>query len=84
MIEWLGKSGQYIYQHPLEALILLLFLIAIGKITSLYLSVDNDDAHWDQFRAEHNCTERLTQGISPKGGWLCDDGKVHYRWRQQR
>jgi len=84
MIRWLGKSGQYIYKNPLEAVIILFFLVAIVKISSLYLSVDSDDGHWNQFKAEHNCVERPSQGVKPNGGWLCDDGEVHYRWRQQR
>ncbi|MEE9396762.1 MAG: hypothetical protein V3V31_07080 [Methylococcales bacterium] len=84
MIRWLEELGKYICKNPLEMVIILLFLVAIAKISSLYLSVDNDDGHWNQFKVEHNCVEQPSQGTSPNGGWLCDDGEVHYRWRQQR
>jgi hypothetical protein len=78
------KTVQVIGQKPIDVLLILLFIIVIIKLTSLYFSVNTDDGNWEQFKAEHNCKLRTTETGTQRLSWECDDGKIYYRWRQQR
>jgi hypothetical protein len=80
----INKLIQYFRSKPLDLLILLGFLLVIIQLFNIYFSVDIDDGDWDEFKREHHCKMQLkTQGL-PHTSWECDDGKVYYRWRQQR
>jgi hypothetical protein len=78
------KTVQVIGQKPIDVLLILLFIIVIIKLTSLYFSVNADDGNWEQFKSEHNCKLRTTETGTQRLSWECDDGKIYYRWRQQR
>jgi hypothetical protein len=78
------KAAQVIALKPIDVLLILLFTIVIIKLCSLYFSVNTDDGNWEQFKAEHNCNLRTTETGTQRLSWECDDGKIYYRWRQQR
>jgi len=51
------------------------FLLAANR------SVESD---WERFRDEHHCVPVSVTDGSNRAGYQCDDGKIHYRWRQMR
>ncbi len=43
------------------------------------------DADWETFKQEHECKIiKNRDGNSRHTGWICNDGKEYYRWRQMR
>ena len=85
VIKQLEKNiTRFIRQKPMDVLFILLFVIVIIKLSSLYLSVNADDGHWEQFKSEHNCKLLTTKTGTQRLSWECDDSKIYYRWRQQR
>ncbi len=69
---------------PLDLILILLFSLAIGKIFSLYFSVENEEMDWESYRVENNCRLKLDEDGYESSTWVCQDGNVHYGWRQQR
>ena len=43
-----------------------------------------DEEAWAAFRDTHHCSPLAHSDGSNRSGYLCDDGQVHYRWRQMR
>ena len=78
------KIVQFIRQKPIDVLLMLLFAIVNIKLSSLYFSVNVDDGNWEQFKSEHSCKLLTTATGTQRLSWECDDGKIYYRWRQQR
>jgi len=78
------KTWQFIRQKPIDILLMLIFAIVIIKLAGLYFSVNADDGNWEQFKSEHGCTLLTTETGTRRLSWECDDGKIYYRWRQQR
>ena len=78
------KIVQFIRQKPIDVLLMLLFAIVSIKLSSLYFSVNVDDGNWEQFKSEHSCKLLTTATGTQRLSWECDDGKIYYRWRQQR
>ncbi|MDD5460682.1 MAG: hypothetical protein PHG00_03455 [Methylococcales bacterium] len=64
--------------------LILLFIIVILKLSSLYFSVNTDDGNWERFKVAHDCKLQTTETGTQRLSWGCDDGKIYYRWRQQR
>jgi len=84
-IKQLAKiTTQFIRQKPLDVLLILIFAIVVIKLSGLYFSVNVDDGNWEQFKSEHNCKLLTTKTGTQRLSWECDDGKIYYRWRQQR
>ena len=82
-----NKISQYFRDsplRPLDLILILFFTLAIAKIISLNLSVEGAEGNWEKFKAENNCKLKLGEDGYEKSTWVCDDGKVHYGWRQQR
>lgn len=78
------KTVQVTGLKPIDLLLILLFTIVIFKLSSLYFSVNTDDGNWAQFKVQHHCKLRTTETGTQRLSWECDDGKIYYRWRQQR
>ena len=78
------KTTQFIRQKPLDVSLMLLFAIVVIKLSNLYFSVNVDDGNWEQFKSEHNCKLLTTETGTQRLSWDCSDGKIYYRWRQQR
>ena len=73
----------YIHCKPWDVLIIVMFVIAILALLRQYSNTPVDD-DWEHFVAEHHCTaNKFKNDKSLKSGWICDDGKEYYRWRQQ-
>jgi hypothetical protein len=68
----------------IDLLLIILFTIIILKLSSLYFSVNTDDGNWEQFKVAHHCKLQTTETGTRRLSWRCDDGKIYYRWRQQR
>lgn len=58
--------------------------VAFITVVMMMLSAPEGEADWDAYVQEHHCKSQGSMDGSNRGGWLCDDGKIHYRWRQQR
>jgi len=39
---------------------------------------------WASFRDSHHCKPLSEYDGSNRAGYQCDDGQIHYRWRQMR
>jgi len=78
------KIGHNIYEKPIGALLMLAFAIVIIILSRLYFSVSADDGQWGQFKNEHDCQLRMSKTGTQRSSWSCNDGKIYYRWRQQR
>ena len=50
----------------------------------LLMSNRNQEAEWANFREAHHCTPVALADGSNRAGYQCDDGEIHYRWRQMR
>lgn len=55
----------------------------IGDIFLLNHNRSKED-DWATFREAHHCTPLGETVGSNRAGYQCDDGQVHYRWRQMR
>lgn len=57
---------------------------AIGAEALLLASNRKGEEDWATFRDTHHCTPVAVTDGSNRAGYQCDDGQVHYRWRQMR
>lgn len=80
----LTKAKHFIRQKPRDLLLMLVLAIILGKLSSLYFSVNVDDGNWAQFKEEHHCVLLTSPTGTQRLSWQCDDGKTYFRWRQQR
>lgn len=69
---------------PLEIFIFGLLCVAGGMVVYLLFTAQEADEDWEAFKERHHCMSVGEQAGNQQGGWRCDDGEVHYRWRQQR
>jgi hypothetical protein len=69
---------------PLDIAIFGGLAAAFATVVYLMASAPEGDAEWEAYAKENHCTPVGATDGSNRGGWKCDDGKVHYRWRQQR
>jgi hypothetical protein len=67
-----------------DILIFLILAAVVIKLISLNTSVTVDDDTWNEFKTAHNCQLQKSAYGNQEASWLCNDGKVYYRWRQQR
>lgn len=58
--------------------------LAAGMALYLLFSVHESEADWEAFKQAHHCASVGREAGNNQGGWRCDDGKIHYRWRQQK
>lgn len=60
--------------------------VAFAVIAEALLLMSNrsDEQAWASFRDEHHCIPVAVTDGSNRAGYQCDDGQVHYRWRQMR
>lgn len=60
--------------------------LLLSSVFVLYLlySAQEADEDWETFKARHHCQSVGQAAGNNQGGWRCDDGKVYYRWRQQK
>jgi hypothetical protein len=60
-------------------------LLAAGAVVVyLLFSAQGAEEDWEQFKQSRHCQSVGRELGSNQGGWRCDDGAVHYRWRQQK
>ena len=55
----------------------------IGDIFLLNHNRNQEDG-WAAYRDAHHCTPIGEAVVDNRAGYRCDDGQVHYRWRQMR
>ena len=58
--------------------------LAAGVVVYLLLFAQEADEDWEAFKSAHHCQSVGQQAGNNQGGWRCDDGQVHYLWRQQK
>ena len=60
--------------------------VAMAVLAEALLLMHNRQAEddWATFRDTHHCTPVAVTDGSNRAGYQCDDGQVHYRWRQMR
>jgi len=59
-------------------------VLAILAESLLLFSNRRGDDQWAQYRDAHHCVPVAVTDGSNRAGYQCDDGQVHYRWRQMR
>lgn len=62
---------------------LALLILVVGEALLLASNRSEEDG-WATFREQHHCKPVGDTDGSNRSGYLCDDGEVHYRWRQMR
>lgn len=70
-------------EHPWNLVFGLMALAAL-LVAFLLVTANQADDDWNLYVAEHHCVSVGRQAGNNQGGWRCDDGEVHYRWRQQK
>lgn len=60
--------------------------VAFAVIAETLLLMNNrrGEDDWVAFREQHHCKPLAVTDGSNRAGYECDDGQVHYRWRQMR
>ncbi len=79
-----SRTKQFFRQKPVDVLLTFIVVLVLLKLSSLYFSVNVDDGNWEQFKIEHGCKLLTTKTGTQRLSWECDDGRIYYRWRQQR
>jgi hypothetical protein len=51
---------------------------------AMILSAQEGEEDWTEFKEKHHCVSVAQARGGNGAGWQCDDGKTHYRWRQQK
>jgi hypothetical protein len=69
---------------PLEIAVFSALGLALVTVVYLILSAPEGEADWLAFVEKHHCQSVGAMDGSNRGGWRCDDGQIHYRWRQQK
>jgi hypothetical protein len=64
--------------------ILIAILVLVIGESLLLASNRSEEDGWAQFKEAHQCKPVGSTDGSNRAGYLCDDGEVHYRWRQMR
>ena len=67
-----------------DGVVFLALAAVVIKLISLNMGVTVDDDAWNAFKTTHKCQLQKSAYGNPEASWLCDDGKVYYRWRQQK
>jgi hypothetical protein len=62
---------------------LAILVLVLGEAALLANNRTQEDG-WAEYRDSHNCKPVGNIEVSNRAGYLCDDGQVHYRWRQMR
>ena len=60
-----------------------IIVLIAGEVILLQSNRAKEDG-WATFRDQHACQPLSNTDGSNRAGYLCDDGQVHYRWRQMR
>ena len=65
---------------------ILLICLAAAVLGDAFLLKHNRNGEddWAIWRDAHHCTPLMETDGSNRAGYRCDDGEVHYRWRQMR
>ena len=84
LMQKVAQSFPLSRQNLPTVLLVIIFSIAIFTLLHLYASVTTDDGQWERFKADHHCRLLVNERGSQRLSWQCDDGKLYYRWRQQR
>lgn len=69
---------------PIETAAFSALGLAAATVGYLILSSPEGEDDWQKFVQDHHCQSVGETGGSNRGGWRCDDGQIHYRWRQQK
>jgi hypothetical protein len=48
------------------------------------LAAPEGEGDWEEFKAKNHCVSVAQERGGRTAGWRCDDGEIHYRWRQQQ
>lgn len=60
-----------------------ILVLVIGEVALLAGNRSTEDG-WAAYRDAHSCKPLANIEVSNRAGYICDDGEVHYRWRQMR
>jgi hypothetical protein len=65
-------------------------MLAFGSLAVAGLAVmfmifvaPEGESDWQEFAKKHNCVSVAKERKGAGSGYRCDDGQIHYRWRQQ-
>jgi len=60
--------------------------VIFAVVAEAFLLMGNriGESDWVAFRDAHHCVPVAVTDGSNRAGYECDDGQIHYRWRQMR
>lgn len=58
--------------------------VALMAVAYLILTAHEGEGDWQKFVEANHCQAVGASDGTNRSGWRCDDGKIHYRWRQQK
>jgi hypothetical protein len=69
---------------PMDIAVFSALGIALMFVAYLILTAHEGEGDWQKFVGANHCQAVGAADGSNRGGWRCDDGRIHYRWRQQK
>lgn len=67
-----------------EIVVFGILAVAGLSVVLMIISVPEGDREWEEFKARNHCLSVAQERGGRAAGWRCDDGEIHYRWRQQK
>ena len=60
--------------------------LAVAGLTVIVkiVAAPEGEEDWAAFKEKHHCVSVAQEQGGNGAGWRCDDGQIHYRWRQQK
>ena len=60
-----------------------LAVAGLGAMMMIFIAPEGEQ-DWAEFKEKHHCVSVAKERGGDGAGWYCDDGEIHYRWRQQK
>ena len=69
---------------PWEIVAFAILAVAGFSVVLMIFNAPEAEKDWEEFKQKHHCVSLDQDRGGRAAGWRCDDGEVHYRWRQQK
>lgn len=60
-------------------------ILAVAGVAVLVMifAAPEGEADWQDYAKQHHCVSVAKERVGHGSGYRCDDGEIHFRWRQQ-
>lgn len=69
---------------PWEIAVFVVLAVAGLTVVLRIFGAPEAEGDWEEFKRKNHCVSLAQERGGRAAGWRCDDGEVHYRWRQQQ